>query len=336
MVKLIAETAWHHEGDFDFMKSLVDDICQSSGADIVKMHITLDFDEYMLPDHEIYSYLKPMLFSREQWSELINDAQKKNKNILALVNDKEALGLAVEKNIPMIEIHASMLGDMDILEAINQTVDSETKIVLGVGGATLEELDLAIKVLKSEKIVLMFGFQNFPTEYSDINFNKIRKIIQMYPGYEYGYADHTAWDETNNIMISLMGAAIGMDYLEKHVTNHYGAERLDWQSAVSLSMCHEIAEHVDLLNRCDGVGGLELNPAEKKYSVYGPMKKAILLKRPVKKGDAVAATDFCYRRTGSVSDIQINSLVADTRHTYSKDLEEGHVLLKSDLFEVDQ
>jgi len=26
-MKLIAETAWHHEGDFDFMKNLVTEIC---------------------------------------------------------------------------------------------------------------------------------------------------------------------------------------------------------------------------------------------------------------------------------------------------------------------
>ena len=46
MTKLIAETAWHHEGDYDFMKNLVTSICKLSKADIVKFHITLDLDEY--------------------------------------------------------------------------------------------------------------------------------------------------------------------------------------------------------------------------------------------------------------------------------------------------
>ena len=60
-MKLIAETAWHHEGDYKFMKNLVTEISTKTKADIVKMHITLDFEEYMDPSHEAYSLLKPWL-----------------------------------------------------------------------------------------------------------------------------------------------------------------------------------------------------------------------------------------------------------------------------------
>ena len=44
-IKLIAETAWHHDGDFVFMERLVANILEKSKLDILKMHITLDFDE---------------------------------------------------------------------------------------------------------------------------------------------------------------------------------------------------------------------------------------------------------------------------------------------------
>ena len=39
MIKLIAETAWHHEGDFVFFKNLINEIVKNTDADIVKMHI---------------------------------------------------------------------------------------------------------------------------------------------------------------------------------------------------------------------------------------------------------------------------------------------------------
>ena len=52
MTKLIAETAWHHEGDFIFMKDLVTKICETSNADIVKFHISLDLEEYMSKDQD--------------------------------------------------------------------------------------------------------------------------------------------------------------------------------------------------------------------------------------------------------------------------------------------
>ena len=62
-MKFIAETAWHHEGDFIFMKKLVSSICKNSKADIVKMHVTLDFDSYMRTDHPSYKILKDWVFT---------------------------------------------------------------------------------------------------------------------------------------------------------------------------------------------------------------------------------------------------------------------------------
>ena len=54
-MKLIAETAWHHEGDFEFMKELNNTIINESRADIVKYHLSLDRDEYMQSDHPLYN-----------------------------------------------------------------------------------------------------------------------------------------------------------------------------------------------------------------------------------------------------------------------------------------
>ena len=63
-MKLIAETAWHHEGDFTFMKNLVNEMCNKTETDIVKMHITIDFDEYMDKSHSAYDLLQNWLFDR--------------------------------------------------------------------------------------------------------------------------------------------------------------------------------------------------------------------------------------------------------------------------------
>ena len=84
-MKLIAETAWHHEGDFNFMKNLVSQITNKTQADIIKMHITIDFDEYMDSSHEAYQKLKPLIFNKRQWKELINIAREGNKEILLLL-----------------------------------------------------------------------------------------------------------------------------------------------------------------------------------------------------------------------------------------------------------
>ena len=40
-MKLIAETAWHHDGDYKFFKNLVQQICNKTKADYIKFHLTL-------------------------------------------------------------------------------------------------------------------------------------------------------------------------------------------------------------------------------------------------------------------------------------------------------
>ena len=68
--KLIAETAWHHDGDFSFMEKLVVEILNKSRLDILKMHITLDFDEYMHDSHLIYDDFKNKCFSEKNFKRI--------------------------------------------------------------------------------------------------------------------------------------------------------------------------------------------------------------------------------------------------------------------------
>ena len=176
MVKLIAETAWHHEGDFYFMKNLVSEICQNSNANIVKLHITLDIDEYMNNDHEAYEMLNSWMFSEPQWTELINIIRAHNKELMLLLNDTKAINFSRQFMPEMVEIHSVCLNVPRLQEAIDKQIDKNAKVVIGVGGCTLEEVKASVEFFRDREIVLMFGFQNYPTKYEDVNLNKIRKI----------------------------------------------------------------------------------------------------------------------------------------------------------------
>ena len=74
-IKLIAETAWHHDGDFVFMKRLVANILEKSRLDILKTHLTLNFYEYMHSSHPSYNDFKNKLFSEERWTDLIKQVK---------------------------------------------------------------------------------------------------------------------------------------------------------------------------------------------------------------------------------------------------------------------
>jgi sialic acid synthase SpsE len=202
---------------------------------------------------------------------------------------------------------------------------------LGVGGSSLYEIEYAIDRLEHDRIILMFGFQNYPTHYENINFRKIQRIMNLFPEFTCGYADHTAWNEPNNILITLMGAALGMDYIEKHVTNVYGKERVDWNSAISIDMFNEIADKLEILSRCKGDGLIKLNDGEEKYSVYGPMKKTAVLKVAARKDDILTVDKIQFQRTKETTDLSQLDVIKSFGCKIVSNLKAGTILYSKHL-----
>ena len=173
----------------------------------------------------------------------------------------------------------------------------------------------------------MFGFQNYPTVYEDVNLNKVRKIMKLFDNFEYGYADHTAWDSDDNELITLLGAASGMTYIEKHVTTHYGENRVDWPAAISIDMFNNLYKKIKILKGLNGSGDLSMNEGELNYSIFGPMKKAAVFKINVSKGSNLTLEMIKFIRTKGVSDMSQVDVIKSIGKKINKNLENGSILM---------
>jgi len=331
-MKLIAETAWHHQGEFEFMLQLINTINKKASADILKLHLTLDLDEYMASDHPLYEDTKTWLFTKDQWNEIIELVISGDKELMLLFNDTKAVEFGMPLNPTHVEIHSACLNDINLLDALRQNLCSKTMVVLGVGGSSLYEIENAINILRHPNVVLMFGFQNYPTRYEDINFTKMRRIMRLFPEFVFGYADHTAWNETNNLLITVLGAALGMDYIEKHVTIAYGKDRIDWVAAVTIDMFNEIKEKMNILDQCNEDGLLHLNESEKKSSIFGPMKKAAVLTKDVMVNEKFTKKMVTFKRTVQTSDLsQVDVLQSIEIKVFTRNLKKNTILMHADL-----
>jgi len=326
MTKIIAETAWHHEGDYIFMKELVTRISEDSFADVVKLHITLDLDEYMHKDHEAYNTLKSWMFNAKQWEELIGIVRKNGKQLMLLLNDTRAVDFAIQFDPEMVEIHSVCLNVPRLQNSVLDIIDKKTKIVIGIGGCSLDEVNEAVNFFRSREVILMFGFQNYPTKYEDVNLGKIRKIQALYPEQKFGYADHTAWDEDNNELITLLVSSNGMDFIEKHVTTKYGEKRCDYSAAISIEKFNMLAKKINLFKKIYGDGSMLLNEAEQDYSKYGPMKMAAIANHNLYRGDKLTVDDIHFCRTSQVTDMSQIELLKVLGFKLTKDVKINQVI----------
>ncbi len=330
-MKLIAETAWHHDGDYKFFKNLVQQICNKTKADYIKFHLTLNVDEYMHDDHPGYSWVNERIFSKEQWEEVFNLTRENGKKLMLLFNDTKAIEFGVKFKPELVEIHSVCLNDVNLLKSLYKHFKgTNSKVVLGIGGTDLYEIEHALQYLKMDDIIMMHGFQNYPTQYNDINFSKIKKIMYLYPYLKHGYADHTAWNHENNILITLFGAAMGMEYIEKHVTTAPGEERTDWQAAISIENFVKIEEKLKVFEEAKGDGLLKMNKGEEAYSTFGKMKKAAILAEDVSKGDKLQLEHIRFKRTGQNSDLSQVDVIKRIGKTFTKDIGRGSTLNQQD------
>ncbi len=301
---IIAETAYNHEGNFNYLLKMTEEI-GALGVQAIKYHLLLDTSSYMVENHPLSKTIKSWMFSKEQWMEAFRIAHARGLDIVALCDDRESLEFIITTfpDIFAVELHAVSLNDYHMLK---EAAQFPGKVILGIGGSTLDEIHYAVEFLRNkgkEDILLMYGFQSYPTNYAEINLKKMLKIKDFF-NLPVGYADHTAYDDSNNVLISCMGAMMGIPILEKHYTPDYGVERIDYHAAVGKDQMKEIKELMELALLVVGDGSPGMSSAEKKYGNTGPMKKAIVAAHDIQKGTILDADDLIFKRTETESPIK--------------------------------
>ena len=306
---IIGETAYNHEGDINYLYKMIDDIAELK-LNAIKFHMLLNPESYMQKKHPLIEESKKWTFSKNQWSKIIDYSNKKGLDIIVLCDDVESIEYILENNINVtsIELHATGLNDHFLLNAVSKF---NKQIMLGVGGSTIDEINYAIDFLKNKgksDILLMYGFQSYPTKYTDINLSKMLKIRDLF-NLPIGYADHTAFDDPNNEIISIMASMMGINILEKHYTPDYGIERIDYHAAVGKMQMLKIKELMELALKVYGDENLEMSEAELEYGNTGPMKKAIIAKKDIKKGEKLSLDNLWFKRTVEESPIKQNQFL---------------------------
>lgn len=305
---IIGETAFHHMGEKEFLKELINH-ANKLNLDAIKFHLLFDIYDYMVENHEVIETISKWCFSAEDWEHIIEYAFSNNLDLILLCNDVQSVKWVnqFDGEIRAIEIHATGINDVFLLEEASKFSGT---VILGTGGSTIDEIQYAIEYLNTYgqyDIFLMHGFQNYPTKPSDVKLSRMSVLKEIFD-LPVGYADHSDPNDPNNFSISAFPAAMGYNVLEKHFTHAFGEQRIDSQAAVSVEQMERIKDLHSVAFATFGDKPLQMSEAELKYGNTGPMKKAIVARENINKNEILSLDNIAFKRTNESSSISQKDL----------------------------
>lgn len=320
--KIIAEIAQGYEGDINLCKRFVN-LAKKSGADGVKFQI-FEAEELCISNYVHYDLFKSLYIEPSLWKNVIKQCNELGLEFYADIFGTTTLGWMLESNISGIKIHSSDLKNYDLL---HQLKDRGIRIIVGVGGSNLSEIEKAINILGENEIIIMSGFQAEPNLIEDIELNKLQ-IIKQTLNVKVGYADHI--EVTNPLTKSLpaMAVLMGADYIEKHLT--IDRDYLQLEDYISALNADEFIEMVKMIRDVESFPNpwskaFELTDREKQYRKSS--KKVVLAKRKLNSGEIIQEQDLVMLRTAEECDeiLDLEDIIGKTTTT---DVEEHKIIRK--------
>lgn len=300
---IYAETAFHHEGDKDYLIKLVDE-AKKARVDGVKFQVLIELNEFMSSEHTAYSQAKDWTLSLEEWKEVFAYTEKSGLDIILMPLDTMAFELNKLFDVKHIEIHSVSFKDKKLLSKLDK---STIPLILGIGGRTLDEIDDAVKKYKDRDITLMVGFQSYPSELEDIKLGRIKELVNMYPNCTIGYADHSSYDNEMATTSNEYAYILGARTFEKHIALEEGKERIDFQSAVSSEKILKIKAKLDFLDKLLNINKNDLFEMTEKEVNYRNRQKLPVAQHNLDVGHTIIENDLGLKmldKENGISDIE--------------------------------
>lgn len=227
---LVAEMACAHQGKEELAAKIVGHAIDA-GADGMQFQL-FAAETLCSTYHPLYETFQKLALPKDAWLRLMQQARDGGLAVWVNVFDLSAVETAKEFGADAIKLHSTDLMNPEMLDA---AAKAECPLSLAIGGSTLEEADWALERLGKNgvrEVILMHGYQGFPTKLEDNRLNFIRTLQARY-AIPVGFQDHAAGDSESAMWLPLMGVAAGANLIEKHLTYDEDRDDIDHQSSLS-------------------------------------------------------------------------------------------------------
>lgn len=294
---IVAELAQGFEGSEDQARLLVR-AAHASLADAAKFQLVFA-DELATPDYRHYSLFKSLELSETAWKRIAAYAHGLAIDLHFDVFGRRSLQLAQEIDA-QIKIHPTDIANQDLLDDIAQS--SVSTVFLGIGGASRTEILEAVVRLDSKSVVLVLGFQGYPTPVSANQLIRLRSLQETFRDFDnvrYGFADHSSLEGLATYGVAAAAVGLGASVIEKHLTLGRIVQMEDHESALNPD---EFRQFRELLDTCTTAVGCCLEEedfgmthSENEYR--GSVRRQVVTRRAMRAGEQVSREDLALKRT---------------------------------------
>ncbi|SFI51379.1 MULTISPECIES: N-acetylneuraminate synthase family protein [Microbacterium] len=269
-VYVIAEIGLNHNGDVELAKQLID-VAARAGANAVKFQKRTP--DIATPEHmrdtlretpwgtmTYLQYRHRIEFGLDEYVEIGDYATLSGLDWFASPWDVPSVDFLESLGVVAHKVASASLTDTALLEALRAT---GKPVILSTGMSTIEQIDRALSVLGTDRVVLMHTTSTYPMEPEEANLKVIATLRDRYAGIPVGYSGHE-----RGLQISLAAVALGAVAVERHIT----LDRTMWGSDHAASLEPGGLEHlvrdIRVIETALGDGVKRIYPGE-----FAPMAK---------------------------------------------------------------
>jgi len=322
---IIAEAGANHNRSFEQAKSLIDAAC-NAGADAVKFQTYSSSTLYSknTPGFANYSNISELIKSieipREWQKDLKSYCDDKNIEFMSTPFDELAVEQLTELGVKRLKIAGFESTDPRFVKMVAST---GLPIIVSAGiGTNIDGVRKIInwisEVNEEPDITVLHCNNAYPTPNSDINLNRIDKIIITYPNVRVGLSDHT-----RGILAPALAVAKGATCIEKHFTLSRLLPGPDHPFAIEPPELKQMVTDIRITElMCQDTANTITN-SEKQFS---KAMRSVVAKKAIKSGEKLTTDNITTKRPLLENSIPAKNFYDILGNMAVCDIEEDHII----------
>lgn len=324
-VYIIAEAGVNHNGSLDLARKMVD-VAAEAGADAVKFQTFVpenlvsryaekaDYQKETTDKSESQLEMLQNVMLKKEWHQILIDyAEAKGIQFISTPFDLDSISFLADLNLPLYKIPSGEITNLPYLEKIGKL---EKPVILSTGLSTFEEVEGAVSILRKKgcpKVSVLHCNTQYPTPYEDVNLavmERLRNELHV----EVGYSDHTL-----GIEVPIAAVAMGATIIEKHFTLDKTLKGPDHKASLEPN---ELAAMVKGIRNIEkAIGSNEKRVTESEQCNKDIVRKSIVAKRSIKKGEILSENNITVKRPGTgISPMKWYEIIGKTAiHDFKED-----------------